>query len=1033
MRPHLTSEEWDFFLAHASDDTGAAEELYALLQPSKVFLDTRTLIPGDNWDQVLPRAQRASEITVILISSHTENAHYQREEIAAAINRTREEGTGHRVIPVFLEDLPAEAVPYGLRSRHSLYAAADGSLTNVATRLKEALQIHKKANSSHTHASSLQSLKYEQTLLDAIARLAEESLYVDVVAPLLSEVHPGRIDFVNARDKKRLLISSGVDKIRRPHTLCAHIEAIPSDVAAKDFETACRPLKQAKNEGLVRDNGQKLIVNEAWLITPHPLFEKARRSIAKALEKLSKQNIQFISGDELIHLLVDNVPDVATRLSKYSMPEIMRLISVLSKHTEGRAFGFAADKNITEFYVTAALSPHATRAYAAVRGKVSIHNVDLEDDIAIGKLITIPDLFLTTNELRERVRKRAIENVTNGILNRFNVDVRVSLGEKLDEIRRNFIAYSMLDPQDFLDYARFILKLKAAKDPLSLFLRNQLSPKTQQLLLSYDGSNAPEGPLLSKPLEEISGLLPYTPIYEKSRFAHRQLSRETRDLLKLQPRGNDLLLLNRLLLEEAYPKEISANQYASFTLPVILKFDFTGALRRLIRTTKASIRNCPPVLDDNATLVRNTWQQLELTENFIRIVEDHFRGVPDDINDDDNHVSVSAAVRVRIPHPQRLLELDKVLLVEGPPGCGKTTLLKMLAIDLISANRRVAYLPCFNIAADTKNRSLEELAERFSEGSPLQDGDLNNTILIVDGLDEAPFDVTASILEDYAKFGHLVVSTRIAFATRLRSEFFRIELAPFTNEERTLFFQKWFGADQQLISQAHELIARYSDIDTHTRLPLIATIMVVLLQNEIVPKTRAEIYGFRLDLLLSKWDRLRGVKRLAVDNPDAKRRFLRELAYQLHSSQPRKRKITYTELRDIYESSLGAWGYDVSFEDIMKDLVVGSGVLIEESRGVYSLGHLTFQEHLAGEYISMRYSVKQISLLLNDDWWREALNFYASIQGDITELLAQTMEDFSHMAYAKQLSIMASYAPYTSPGAVQSLRDFLSDSNAQDD
>src|SRR5205807_2707432 len=119
------------------------------------------------------------------------------------------------------------------------------------------------------------------------------------------------------------------------------------------------------------------------------------------------------------------------------------------------------------------------------------------------------------------------------------------------------------------------------------------------------------------------------------------------------------------------------------------------------------------------------------------------------------------------------------------------------------------------------------------------------------------------------------------------------------------------------------------------------------------PKTRAEIYGMRLDLLLAGWDRARQVRRLIVDAPDAKRRFLRYVAFSIHSQTSRQRLIMRDQLRTIYDHSLGLWGYDHQFDQIIDDLVVGSGVLLQERVGVYSFGHLTFQEHLAGEYISL--------------------------------------------------------------------------------
>ena len=111
-----------------------------------------------------------------------------------------------------------------------------------------------------------------------------------------------------------------------------------------------------------------------------------------------------------------------------------------------------------------------------------------------------------------------------------------------------------------------------------------------------------------------------------------------------------------------------------------------------------------------------------------------------------------------------------------------------------------------------------------------------------------------------------------------------------------------------------EIIDKYPDIEEHTKLPLIATIVVSLLQNGLTPKTRAEVYDFRLNLLLSNWDRLRGVRRLAVDNPDAKRRFLRHLAYTIHALPERRRTFDLNDIQTAYEFALGRWGYNYDFQ-----------------------------------------------------------------------------------------------------------------------
>lgn len=131
-------ERWDFFLAHAGADAAAAEELFEQLSPhSRVFLDSRCLLPGDDWDRELAAAQAASRVTVVLLSDRTDEAYYQREEIAAALDMARRNASAHRVVPLYLADpdTAGRAMPYGLRLKHGLVAAEPGSMAEAARRL----------------------------------------------------------------------------------------------------------------------------------------------------------------------------------------------------------------------------------------------------------------------------------------------------------------------------------------------------------------------------------------------------------------------------------------------------------------------------------------------------------------------------------------------------------------------------------------------------------------------------------------------------------------------------------------------------------------------------------------------------------------------------------------------------------------------------------------------------------------------------------------------------------------------------------
>lgn len=159
------SYAWDFFLAHAGADLPVAQDLYLkLAPPAKVFLDAVTMLPGDDWDQELRTAQRGSLISVIIVSSKTNDAYYQREEIAAAIDMARQDPRSHRVVPLYVQakEIPRDGIPYGLRLKHSLYVPDSGDLTETGTRLLETLEVMKHYEEKKTQVVANQRIALEK-------------------------------------------------------------------------------------------------------------------------------------------------------------------------------------------------------------------------------------------------------------------------------------------------------------------------------------------------------------------------------------------------------------------------------------------------------------------------------------------------------------------------------------------------------------------------------------------------------------------------------------------------------------------------------------------------------------------------------------------------------------------------------------------------------------------------------------------------------------------------------------------------------
>jgi fucose permease len=168
--------------------------------------------------------------------------------------------------------------------------------------------------------------------------------------------------------------------------------------------------------------------------------------------------------------------------------------------------------------------------------------------------------------------------------------------ESLIEVR------TRIDKSDIKDLSSLAAKLERKSDAVSAFLSSRLSSNTAQALAEYDNS-ASDYALrfqLARDLEEIvtqdlrNAKEKKPSLYDEARFSGVRLQERTRQLLAQNPTGIDRCRLNRMLLEDAYPKELPfqdgilcfTNRAASFLAVLgficFLTGRFTGAglLRR---------------------------------------------------------------------------------------------------------------------------------------------------------------------------------------------------------------------------------------------------------------------------------------------------------------------------------------------------------------------------------------------------------------------------------------------------------------------
>jgi len=175
-----------------------------------------------------------------------------------------------------------------------------------------------------------------------------------------------------------------------------------------------------------------------------------------------------------------------------------------------------------------------------------------------------------------------------------------SNGDRVEKRRRTYTSW--FTDKDFLDLPAFAAKLRPGptQDAVSKFIYDALTPETRQLL---SGANTDQlrrdlckdlNVLIDRELEtrkqilalqqeknevdqkladgstseslrrrqdelsqQIASLSKVSPLYEPERFKQVQISEYLQDFIKQNPQSHTRVRLNRLLLEEAYPKEIA--------------------------------------------------------------------------------------------------------------------------------------------------------------------------------------------------------------------------------------------------------------------------------------------------------------------------------------------------------------------------------------------------------------------------------------------------------------------------------------------
>ena len=354
----------------------------------------------------------------------------------------------------------------------------------------------------------------------------------------------------------------------------------------------------------------------------------------------------------------------------------------------------------------------------------------------------------------------------------------------------------------------------------------------------------------------------------------------------------------------------------------------------------------------------------------------------------------------------QLVENYTKIRILGNPGTGKTTFLQHLALQcnrgLFMANRVPIFITLKSFVEESKETGevsfLNYIRSEFLTSNIINPSAIDNllcegrVLLLLDGLDEVLTIDTNAVYQEINRFTEkyhknlFIITCRTAGKIHNLNGFIDVEIAPFTSEQITEFSQKWFSTlIKNPTEDTHQLAVQFIqllDLPENLRFRQLAATPLFLhlacwifVHQGQFPGSESEFYKQCLDLLLGKWDEIRGVQRDSISPELAlpqKLKLLSEIAIKtFERGEYFFEKRTIEEyisdyLYQLSDTPIDSEELQLASEDILKAIALQHGLLTERSRGIFSFSHLAFHEYFTARNIIMNSYLKSLEEALEE-------------------------------------------------------------------
>jgi energy-coupling factor transporter ATP-binding protein EcfA2 len=363
----------------------------------------------------------------------------------------------------------------------------------------------------------------------------------------------------------------------------------------------------------------------------------------------------------------------------------------------------------------------------------------------------------------------------------------------------------------------------------------------------------------------------------------------------------------------------------------------------------------------------------------------------------------------------RSITAHQRLMILGPPGSGKSMLLKHIAFTY--AEGRLTEFPGWPIPivlelhylsekpeitleqhlVEELNRNKFPKAERFIA----RNLELGTLMILLDGFDEVNSKEREKIVSKIKDFMDRRRECRVIITCRnavYKGEFTdrvdqTLEIVEFSDQQIRSFLRSWephMPAPKSLEQLMRTLHDR-PRIMALARNPLLLTIIAYLYTDTtyVLPHSRAEFYKQSTELLLRDWHQERNI----YGAPD-KLVVLQHLAlFFQDSSEQRQQDRRSVDFQTIYEQvklvlpkvDLKA---DTDVRPLLTEIVERSGLLLSIDGGQrYQFAHLTLQEYFAAAQLVNDENGLFDRFSGDHDTWRETVKLWCGLGQDSTSLI----------------------------------------------